>query len=243
MVYLLFAPINQPARKCFSTLICARRLTHYVLDEYEHAWAAATAERTAALGRILGALADRGVPASQAAVEAAHGQLGVGVESRDGEITVRVPFVDPSEAAQLADRLLIAYRAASLGKGDWTVSVESDVHDWSLASVDREYFVPRAALPALAVSASTAAADEAEEALGEALYGAMLAAAASSGARPPERRRLFVQVERAKKVVRTGDASAIDVHAARFVSNIAASSSRFIGVDSDCGFGLIVPVE
>lgn len=246
MYRIQFEPTNDAARSTFSQLICARRMTAGVLAAHEGLMTQHHAGLRAGVLRLAATLREQGDVVSEVAHECALAQVAPAVESNEGHVYVRVPAPSEAAADSLAQALLARFQAASLGRGQWKYSVAPAAGGWSLANSETDYFAWRVTIPMGQLGRDGHfSREELEDALHEAVFGALIGQAVIDGApsSAPYSGNLHVSLGAAHENGAGGESRLIDLHRLRFSANVAGGQVGFIGVDLMAGSGLIVPAK
>lgn len=246
MFSLQFTPTNEAARRTFSQLICARRMTAGVLDSHMaeiHQAQNVLAER---LRGLIISLQDVGEDVSPVAQDCAFAQVEPAVESYEGRVCVRLPVADEATALRISLLLQDRFKAASLGRGEWRVDVASATGGWALSNTQRDYFAWRITLPLGRPGMGRFySQQEIEDGLQDAVYGALLGQAAIGGnlSAPPYSGNLHLALENAQEVGVGSESHLTDLHHLRFNANVGGRGNLFLGVDLMAGSGLIAPAK
>ena len=243
MLSLQFQPTNDSARSTFSQLVCARKMTAEVLEPHRVEIQRARDDLASRLRELITRLEDEGEVVGAVAQDCAFAYAGPAVESKDGHVQVQLPLGDEASGQVIGGQLLERFRAASLGRGQWSVKVSPAARDWAASNEQRDYFAWRLTLPlGRAAPGQFFSPAELEDGLHEAVYGALLAQAAVGGTLSglPYPGNLHVSLDGVREILPGPAEGLVELHHARFSANIAGADNLFLGVELMGGSGLIV---
>lgn len=243
MLSLQFRPLNESARTTFSQLVCARKMTAEVLEGLAAEVRGAQDLLVSRLSKLIKRLEDEGEAVSPVTKQCALAQLGPAVVSRGGAVHVRLPLADKAVVEVIGQRLLDRFRAASLGRGDWSMEACPVSRGWALANEQRDYFAWKMTLPLERPSfGALHSPGEIEDGIHEAIYGTMLAQAAAGTSLPvpPYIGNLHVTLVSIGEVIAGLEPGQVELHHARFSVNATGEPDLFVGVELAGGSGLIV---
>lgn len=243
MLSLQFQPLNDPARSTFSQLVCARKMAAEILDAHASHIETAKAELAGRIDSLVRRLEGEGEVVGHVTRDCAYAQLGPAVSSRRGHVHVRLPLAERPLVQAIGQQLLTRFKAASLGRGEWSVEVVAADRGWTLTNDQRDFFGWRVTLPLEKPGFDTThSPGEIEDGIHEAIYGAMLAQAATGASLsiPPYIGNLHVSLIRVEEVLHDPQSGLTDLNHARFSANVVGGKNLFVGVDLNRGAGLIV---
>lgn len=242
MFSLQFHPTNDAAQSTFSQVVCARQMTASVLEPHMGEIRQARDKLACLLRQLIIRIEEQGEVVGAIAQDSAFAQLEPAVESNGGRVFVRLPVASAARAHEIGQQLLERFKAASLGRGQWSLEVSSVARMLALSNAQHDYFGWRVSLPlcvpAIGPDYSMA---EVEDGLHDAIYGALLAQAATGNgvSVPPYPGNLHVTLDNVQELRFGDDEGVVDLHHARFSANVVGASGLFLGVDLMDGSGLI----